>query len=634
MSLPLFFAIYMTALLTFVQSMPTIPQPDQPMQTGAIGTFNIIGNSLVSAQQLFLGTENTVYFIDKVENNPTRINGHPAWASEYTLGNNSQRPMDALTNTFCAGGNVMGNGTWVNIGGNQGVTYGGAPAASQNGGGPYQDPDGRQSIRLLNPCEDNTCDWSLSPAQTVQRWYPTVETLEDGTLIIIGGCRFGGYVNDPNQDEPTYEFFPPIGPTIPSPLLGRTLPANLYPLTWLLPSGLLLMQSNWETVLLNYHTHQETPLDNIPDAVRTYPASAGTIMMPLTPANNWTATIMFCGGSNVQPQQWQSSDFDIPTYAASTSCVKITPDQSSSYVHDDPLPEARSMANFIFLPNGKILCLNGAQLGTAGYGNDSWAIGQSYADNPALTPVLYDPNAPAGSRWSRTGFSPSTVPRMYHSSATLLPDGSVFVSGSNPNSDYNVAPDVKYKTEYRTEKFYPSYYNKRRPQPVGLPGQLAYGGPSFNITLDSNDLFNNVDNVKNTTVILMRTGFSTHSMNMGQRYVQLENTYMGFSNNTAVLHVSQVPPNPAILVPGPAFIFVVVNGVPSVGRQVMIGSGVLGMQNILAIGDLPASQITPSSGGPASSQAHQSNTGSRISQHWTLFSAWTVTFTTVVLGRW
>jgi hypothetical protein len=63
------------------------------------------------------------------------------------------------------------------------------------------------------------------------------------------------------------------------------------------------MQSNWQTVLLNYHTQVETPLDDIPDAVRTYPASAGTIMMPLTPANNWTATIMFCGGSNVQPKQ-------------------------------------------------------------------------------------------------------------------------------------------------------------------------------------------------------------------------------------------------------------------------------------------------------------------------------------------
>ena len=39
----------------------------------------------------------------------------------------------------------MGNGTWVNIGGNQAVTYGGAQAASQVGGMPYDDPDGRQS---------------------------------------------------------------------------------------------------------------------------------------------------------------------------------------------------------------------------------------------------------------------------------------------------------------------------------------------------------------------------------------------------------------------------------------------------------------------------------------------------------
>jgi hypothetical protein len=54
----------------------------------------------------------------------------------------------------------------------------------------------------------------------------------------------------------------------------------------------------------------------------------------------------------------------LPTYPASASCVKITPDQSSHYVQDDPLPEARAMANFIFLPNGKILCLNGAKLGT------------------------------------------------------------------------------------------------------------------------------------------------------------------------------------------------------------------------------------------------------------------------------
>lgn len=31
--------------------------------------------------QLFLGTENNVFLVDKVENNPTRIDGHPTWAS-------------------------------------------------------------------------------------------------------------------------------------------------------------------------------------------------------------------------------------------------------------------------------------------------------------------------------------------------------------------------------------------------------------------------------------------------------------------------------------------------------------------------------------------------------------------------
>jgi hypothetical protein len=40
--------------------------------------------------------------------------------------------------------------------------------------------------------------------------------------------------------------------------------------------------------------------------------------------------------------------------------------------------------------------------------------------------------------------------------------------------------------------------------------------------------------------------------NMGQRFVQLQSTYTGNPDGTAVLHVSQLPPNPAILVPGPA----------------------------------------------------------------------------------
>ncbi|KAJ7217754.1 glyoxal oxidase [Mycena pura] len=575
----------------------TLSPPAQPSFTGTIGTFEIIGNSLVSAQQLFLGTLDTVFILDKVENNKVQIDGHPAWASQWSLGANTQRAMNAVTNTFCAGGTVLGNGTWLNVGGNQAVTFGGDPFGDDPSSGPYDDPDGGKST--LVPCDDGSCDWVVETPMTTRRWYPT-----------IGGCNNGGFVNDAGQDNPTYEFFPSRGAPVTSPFLSDALPINLYPLTWLLPSGKIFMQANRATTLLNPFTHKESPLDDMPSAVRAYPASAGSIMLPLTPANNWTATLLFCGGQD--NDDW-STDWDIASMAASTSCVRITPDISKSYTKDDSMLEGRSMASLISLPDGRVLCLSGAKLGTAGYGNESWAIGQSYADSPALAPAIYDPSAPAGSRWNRDGLNASTVPRMYHSTATLLPDGSVLVSGSNPNSDYNVGPKVTYPTEYRTERFYPSYYNERRPEPMGLLSMLSYGGESFDVQLSSEDLGGDAHNAENATVVVIRTGFSTHVMNMGQRYVQLDSTYTAYGeNNTATLHVSQVPPNPAILAPGPALIFVVVNGVPSVGLQVMIGSGVIGNQAVLPIGDLPASTFVDasSSNTPGSSSAQQAGASS------------------------
>jgi hypothetical protein len=39
-----------------------------------------------------------------------------AWASEYDLATNTFRTMDVVSNSFCAGGTVLGNGTWLNVG--------------------------------------------------------------------------------------------------------------------------------------------------------------------------------------------------------------------------------------------------------------------------------------------------------------------------------------------------------------------------------------------------------------------------------------------------------------------------------------------------------------------------------------
>lgn len=86
------------------------------------------------------------------------------------------------------------------------------------------------------------------------------------------------------------------------------------------------------------------------------------------------------------------------------------------------------------------------------------------------------------------------------------------MSGSNPNPDYTVGPDVDFPTEYRTEIFYPPYFNEPRPQPSGIPLQLSYGGPSFDITLSGSDFSNDLSNVNKTKVVIIRPGFSTHAM--------------------------------------------------------------------------------------------------------------------------
>ncbi|TFK26100.1 copper radical oxidase [Coprinopsis marcescibilis] len=600
-------------LATNVSAQATVDTPGQPSRTGVPGGFEIVGESFVSAMMIFLGTEDKVLFVDKVENNPTQINNHPAWASEWAVGTGEQRAMDIVTNSFCAGGNVLGNGTWLNVGGNLGVTFASMPHEDQTGqSGPYFNADGRTAIRMLDPCDDSTCEWSTSPVPTSERWYPTLETLQDGSIIILGGSIDGGFVNNIERDNPTYQFFPPRpngddpNPNIRAAILADTLPANLYPLTWLLPDGRLLVQSNWATAILNYETNEEERLDDIPDAVRVYPASAASILLPLRAKDGYKATILFCGGTNAQTERWGSGDFIPVTFDASPSCVKITPLESRSYEPEDPLPQARVMVNMIYLPTGKILTINGASKGTAGYGNDTWALGHSYADEPQYTPLIYDPDAPAGSKFTSEGLSASEVARMYHSVAVLLPDGSVMVSGSNPNPD--VIREGPYPTEYRTEIWYPTWYRERRPQPRGLLAQLSYGGPSFDITLDSEDLFGDVENVKSVQVNVVRPGFSTHNMNMGQRFLELETSYTAYAaNKSATIHVAQMPPNAALFPPGPALVFVVVDGVPSVGKMIMVGSGQIGEQPVAQAARLTAATVVPAEGGNGSNNG--SNNG-------------------------
>jgi hypothetical protein len=77
----------------------------------------------------------------------------------------------------------------------------------------------------------------------------------------------------------------------------------------------------------------------------------------------------------------------------------------------------------VSMPDGTVMILNGAHHGAAGFG---------LASDPNLSALLYDPTQPIGSRFAI--LNDTIVARMYHSEATLLPDGRVLVSGSDPQT--------------------------------------------------------------------------------------------------------------------------------------------------------------------------------------------------------
>ncbi|KAI0319679.1 glyoxal oxidase [Amylostereum chailletii] len=603
------------------------------------GTFEEAGETLVSAMMMFIGGSNKVYILDKVEGNAHRINGHSAYASVWDIASRTAVIMDVQTNPFCAAGMHLPNGSFATFGGNSAVGPGGdnhISGSTKEFDPTYKDHDGRKAIRIITPCEGSIdgpgCDWYDAPnglQMASQRWYPAAEALADGSVVLVGGFTSGGYINRnyPNKDpggassNPTYEFFPSRGgtPEVMNFML-KTSGLNAYALTYLMPSGKMFVQANYSTTLWDYNANKETALLDMPgQIVRVYPASGANTMLPLTVANNYEPTVLFCGGFYMDDEEW--GDYGSPRSNpwekhASKDCRRITPEPQNGskpeYIQDDDLPTPRSMGQFIALPDGTFLVVNGAHNGTAGYGDHTYTtpvgsmpFGDSFATEPEGQPAIYNPNAPAGQRWSTAGLGKSQVPRLYHSSALLLPDGSVMIAGSNPNVDVNTT--TIYPTTYKAEYFYPPYFNAAtRPAPSGIPSALSYGGDPFDIAVPASSYSGTAkDAAGNTTVWLIRQGFTTHAMNMGQRILQLNNTYTVADNGTLTIHTAQLPPNPNLFTPGPAFVFVTIGGIPSNGTYVIVGNGRVGKQPTAPASVLPDN--ARSSSGDATSNGSPDN---------------------------
>jgi hypothetical protein len=541
------------------------------------------GNTKVAAMQLSVISETEVIIIDKVEHNTLTVDGHPAWGAVFNLNTHDVRPLNVRSNSFCAGGTFLANGTFINVGGNPVVV-------DKTGAADFGDVNGIQAVRIFTPCPSGDCD-IYENAENIRlasaRWYNSLTRLDDGAAMIIGGSVKGGWMNNKTTNNPTIEYFPPKningynGTPVLSSFLAKTLNSNLFPIAFTLPDGTVFIAANNDAMIYDWRTNTETLLPKIPNGVRvTYPMTGTGILLPLSAANNYTPEILLCGGSSLDDTQ---PGYDMSSQdPASDQCSRIvlSSDGISNGWEVEQMPEARIMPDAVLLPDGRILIVNGGKTGIAGYGNVKNQVGQSNADNPAYTPVLYDPTAPSGQRFSTDGMPTSNIPRLYHSVATLTPNGTIMIAGSNPNLDRST---TTYQTEYRVEWLWPDYMFVTRPTYTGLPAKIGFGA-NFNLAITipagavniqgmysaSYDQRKSVNlNFHYTSVSLMDLGFVTHAVHMNSRLVILASTLSSSRDTLAVTG----PPNEKVYPPGPGWIYVVVDGIPSFGHQSLIGSG-------------------------------------------------------------
>jgi hypothetical protein len=209
------------------------------------------------------------------------------------------------------------------------------------------------------------------------------------------------------------------------------------------------------------------------------------------------------------------------------------------------------------LPDGTYLILNGAQGGVAGFG---------LGTNPNLNAVLYDPSKPVGSRMAI--MANTIVPRLYHSESILLPDGSVLVSGSDPQ-------DGVHNEEYRIEKFLLPYnLNGATPPSFSIVNTDWGYNQQYSITV-------NLPTGKwgSMKVSLLGAVSSTHGNSMGQKTI-----FPAFSINGNTVTITS-PLNNKVSPPGWFQLFVLDNGTPSTSKWVRIGGDPAKLGNWPAFSD-------------------------------------------------
>lgn len=340
---------------------------------------------------------------------------------------------------------------------------------------------------------------------------------------------------------------------------------NLYPFVHLLPDGNLYIFANTKGIIFDHNRNVVVrELPKLPgEDPRNYPSTGSSVLLPLKlhtdgPSNpdRLPAEVFMCGGAPANSYQKARNGTFVK---AVQTCGRLVVTDPKAKWEMETMPAPRVMSDMVILPTGDVLIINGAMTGTAG-----WELGRE----PMNTPVLYRPNSQPKQRFQE--LTSTNIPRMYHSTAVLDTYGRVIVGGSNPHVYYNFT-HVLFPTELSLEAFYPPYkdwsYDNRRPTTslMGPGNVLTYGQHlwvQFEVMEYKADL--------KPQVAIIAPSFTTHSLGMNQRMVMLAVDSVSSVGPITYQIDTSVPKTPRIAPPGYYMLFVLHDGVPSIGAWIKI----------------------------------------------------------------
>lgn len=87
--------------------------PSAVLAAGESWHFVQNGTTGIIALESIIVSDTLAVIFDRATNDPLEIDGHPAWGALYNLETNTASPLNPVTDSFCASGGFLSNGTMV-----------------------------------------------------------------------------------------------------------------------------------------------------------------------------------------------------------------------------------------------------------------------------------------------------------------------------------------------------------------------------------------------------------------------------------------------------------------------------------------------------------------------------------------